>query len=60
MRRNVPSDRLLEFSVTDGWEPLCEFLNVGIPDTPFPHLNEREGMLELLKLVLWTKEPLAY
>jgi hypothetical protein len=60
MARNVPSDRLLEFRVTEGWRPLCEFLNVEIPDTSFPHLNEREGMLELLQMVLWTNESFAY
>jgi len=24
----------------DGWEQLCEFLHVPIPDIPFPHLNK--------------------
>jgi sulfotransferase family protein len=37
---NVPADRLLVWSVSDGWEPLCEFLELPIPDTPFPHLND--------------------
>jgi hypothetical protein len=36
----VPADRLLVWSVSDGWEPLCEFLDVPVPDTPFPHLND--------------------
>jgi Sulfotransferase domain len=36
----VPADRLLVWSVGDGWEPLCEFLEVPVPDTPFPHLND--------------------
>ena len=58
VKRDVPADRLLVFSVTEGWEPLCEFLGVDIPDTPFPHLNERDGMGELLQAVLWTNEPL--
>jgi hypothetical protein len=40
VRRDVPSDRLLVWSVGDGWEPLCEFLEVPVPDTPFPHLND--------------------
>jgi hypothetical protein len=60
VRRNVPSNRLLEFRVTEGWGPLCEFLSVDNPDAPFPHLNEREGMLELLQMVLWTNESFAY
>ena len=40
VRDHVPAERLLEFQVTDGWEPLCKFLDVPVPDTPFPHLND--------------------
>jgi hypothetical protein len=36
----VPADRLLVWSVSDGWEPLCEFMELPVPDTPFPHLND--------------------
>jgi predicted naringenin-chalcone synthase len=37
----VPADRLLVYDVEEGWEPLCEFLGVEVPDVPFPHLNDR-------------------
>ena len=40
VQQNVPADRLLVWSVSDGWEPLCEFLELPVPDTPFPHLND--------------------
>src|SRR5947209_1282 len=40
VQQNVPADRLLVWSVGDGWEPLCEFLEIPVPDTPFPHLND--------------------
>jgi hypothetical protein len=40
VQRDVPSDRLLVWSVGDGWEPLCEFLEVPVPEMPFPHLND--------------------
>lgn len=40
VRRSVPKDRLLEFRVQDGWKPLCDFLNMPVPDIPFPHLND--------------------
>lgn len=36
----VPAEKLLVFDVKQGWEPLCKFLEVPIPDTPFPHLND--------------------
>ncbi len=38
----VPNDRLLMFKVSDGWEPLCAFLGVPVPDTPFPRENSTE------------------
>jgi hypothetical protein len=41
MRRDVPADRLLVYEVREGWEPLCAFLGVPIPEgQPFPHLND--------------------
>ncbi|WP_109505642.1 sulfotransferase family protein [Nocardioides speluncae] len=39
VRDAVPAPRLLEFEVTQGWEPLCAFLEVEVPDEPFPWLN---------------------
>jgi len=36
----VPAERLLVWSVADGWEPLCEFLDVPVPDQPFPAVND--------------------
>jgi hypothetical protein len=41
VRAEVPSDRLLDFDVAEGWEPLCEFLGVPVPDEPFPRANDR-------------------
>ncbi|OHW92210.1 hypothetical protein CSPAE12_09221 [Colletotrichum incanum] len=39
IRGMVPPDRLLEWSVDEGWEPLCKFLGKEVPDAPFPHAN---------------------
>ena len=41
VREQVPADRLLVFQATDGWGPLCEFLEVPVPDTPFPRSHNR-------------------
>lgn len=38
----VPKDRLLVFNVAEGWAPLCEFLGVPTPDTPYPRENTTE------------------
>jgi hypothetical protein len=40
VRRTVPASRLLEYEVSQGWEPLCAFLGVDVPDEPFPRLND--------------------
>lgn len=29
------------FNLKEGWEPLCNFLGVPVPKTPFPCVNER-------------------
>ena len=36
----VPADRLLVWSVADGWEPLCEFLELPVPEADFPRVND--------------------
>jgi hypothetical protein len=42
VRSSVPPDRLLEWTVTDGWEPLCDRLGVPVPDEAFPWTNTTE------------------
>ena len=42
VRATIPVERLLVFSPTDGWEPLCRFLDVPIPAGDFPRSNARE------------------
>ncbi|MCB9082368.1 MAG: sulfotransferase family protein [Lewinellaceae bacterium] len=43
--RTVPPEKLLVFSAGDGWEPLCQFLQVPVPDVPYPHSNRGESFL---------------
>ncbi|OTB04865.1 hypothetical protein M426DRAFT_73217 [Hypoxylon sp. CI-4A] len=44
IRGLVPKERLLEWCVEDGWEPLCEFLGKPVPENePFPHANAAAG-----------------
>lgn len=58
VKSTVPADRLLVFRVDQGWEPLCAFLGTDVPDGPFPHANEGEGMLEKFKVGFWGSEGL--
>ncbi|HLW94446.1 MAG TPA: sulfotransferase, partial [Solirubrobacteraceae bacterium] len=43
---DVPAEKLLVWNPADGWEPLCEFLEVGVPDGPVPHVNDTAAFLE--------------
>jgi hypothetical protein len=45
VKSTVPAERLLVWEVGDGWEPLCEFLEVEVPAEPLPHVNDRETFL---------------
>jgi len=46
VKDSVPADRLLVWEVTEGWEPLCRFLGVAAPETPFPRLNDAQTFRE--------------
>ena len=39
VRRLVPADRLFVYESREGWEPLCTFLRVPVPVTPYPRAN---------------------
>jgi hypothetical protein len=42
VKRTIPADRLLVFQASAGWQPLCEFLGVKVPDMPYPKNNTTE------------------
>jgi hypothetical protein len=39
----VPAERLLVWRAAEGWEPLCEFLELPVPSEEFPRINESAG-----------------
>lgn len=46
VKRTVPPEKLLVYNVKEGWEPLCAFLGVPVPDgKPFPRLNDRDSFV---------------
>jgi Sulfotransferase domain len=63
VKRVVPPKRLLVWEVTDGWEPLCEFLGVDVPAEPLPHANDRATFLDrviggaITTLASWQAQP---
>lgn len=42
VQATIPADRLLTYRTGSGWEPLCEFLGVPVPDVPYPTGNTPE------------------
>ncbi len=48
----IPKERLLVYEVAQGWEPLCAFLGVPVPDTPFPRANMRAEINEVFAQTL--------
>jgi hypothetical protein len=49
IREAIPDERLLVYEVKQGWEPLCEFLDLPVPDIPFPRVNTRDETMQLLE-----------
>ena len=45
VKATVPADRLLVFDVREGWQALCDFLDVPVPDEPFPKTNSTEELI---------------
>jgi hypothetical protein len=46
VKRVIPPERLLVWSVTEGWEPLCAFLELPVPDAPFPRTNDSKEFID--------------
>jgi len=46
---SVPPERLLVFEASQGWEPLCEFLEVPVPDQDYPKVNTTEDFQAMVR-----------
>lgn len=61
----VPADRLLVWKPADGWEPLCEFLDVPVPGMPLPKVNDSASFADRINegaiaaLVGWQEQQKA-
>ena len=47
VRETVDPSRLLMWSLTEGWAPLCDFLDLPEPSEPIPHVNDREDFFRI-------------
>jgi Sulfotransferase domain len=48
VRQYVPPERLLVWSPSQGWEPLCEFLGVPVPRAPLPRVNDSRSFAAMV------------
>lgn len=48
VKRAIPPERLLVYQVSEGWEPLCRFLDLPVPDEPFPHVNTTDEFRQMI------------
>jgi hypothetical protein len=46
VQADVSGHRLLCYEVSHGWQPLCNFLQVDVPDAPFPKTNSSKAFVE--------------
>lgn len=46
--RTLPANRLLVHRATDGWEPLCAFLETDVPGESYPRSNSRQEFFEIM------------
>ena len=51
VKKNVPADRLLVYNIKQGWQPLCDFLKIPVPNTDFPRVNDTASFVEWRKTV---------
>jgi hypothetical protein len=59
VRTEIAPDRLLDFTVSQGWGPLCAFLGVPIPDAPFPRLNDGATFHQAMQERMALSQPLT-
>ena len=58
--QRLPADRVLVYDVSQGWNPLCEFLSVPAPkNVPFPHKNVTGDRKRNIR-VLWLQRLAPY
>jgi len=57
VQREFPPERLLVYKANQGWEPLCRFLSVPVPDAPFPRANTTEEFQQRMRNLQSQKSP---
>jgi hypothetical protein len=51
VKSSIPPERLLVHSAKEGWGPLCKFLDLPIPDQPYPNLNDAASIRKTVQML---------
>ncbi len=51
VKQAIPPERLLVYNVAEGWEPLCRFLDLPVPETPFPNVNDKREFIARIRII---------
>jgi hypothetical protein len=49
VQRTIAPERILTHDAAQGWEPLCQFLNVPVPNQPYPFTNTSDEFNERIR-----------
>ncbi|TGD76277.1 sulfotransferase family protein [Mangrovimicrobium sediminis] len=52
VKSTIAPERLLVFEVSQGWEPLCRFLEVPVPEGDFPRINDTAAVQGVIRDVM--------
>ena len=55
VKKVIPEEKLLMHSAKDGWEPLCAFLDVPVPEEPYPWVNDSKVFAKRLMFIEFLK-----
>jgi Sulfotransferase domain len=50
VRSRVHADQLIEWTPSDGWDPICDRLGLAVPEAPFPVTNSTDDFRAMLGL----------
>lgn len=57
VKNTITAQRLLVFEASEGWQPLCDFLGLPVPDGPYPRSNDAASTSAFLDEMLAGKKP---
>lgn len=62
VKQTIPAERLLVYAPSEGWEPLCQLLDVPVPMEPMPRKNDRQEMIAMrrrMTALAWAVAPIT-